>query len=375
MGKQSRNQRRQLERARRSAGRSAEVADRAETSLAGLIQGITDVAAAQGQMVRHLDIEGIGRIRSKFIDLGYRWPSWCYLPLPMVGAGLGEEVAVDDNPALISPATLLAATVAAWLPGRIAVRFDEDLADALMATPLESTIPTDTLHRLPAWGLYVDCPRLGRAKGFFLSLDSGHIDAPGRPSSNEVDEMVVVVIKDDGEGVQRHLMTSVWLQPGASIADSIAAQDRQTALVGKGSFESVDSWAAEMGLPLKEALARILSLALYLCSAEADTTRKAVPVRAARPGGRGEVTVVSAGFRVGAALRGTAQSTEPHGGDLSGRRVAPHLRRAHWHSYWCGSHTGGDRRLELRWVPPVPVNAEMADELLTVVRPAGRVDA
>lgn len=26
----------------------------------------------------------------------------------------------------------------------------------------------------------------------------------------------------------------------------------------------------------------------------------------------------------------------------------PHVRRAHWHKYWCGS--GDNRRQELRWV-------------------------
>lgn len=64
-----------------------------------------------------------------------------------------------------------------------------------------------------------------------------------------------------------------------------------------------------------------------------------------------------------------------HGDNPTGRRAEPHLRRAHWRSYWCGSDARGDRHLELCWVPPVPVDAELADELLTVVRSAGPVDA
>lgn len=375
MGKQRRQERRHADRARRSAGRSAEVADRAEASLAGLIEEITAMAAAQGVAVRHVHLDRFEKLRSSFLDKGYRWAPWCYLPLAVAGAGLGERLAIDPNAAHVSPATLVASVVAAWMPGRIAVRFDDDLADALMATPLESTIPTDALHRLPAWGLYVDCRGLGRARGFFVALDSGRIEAPGRPPANDVDELLVAVVKDDAEGA-RHLLSTVWLQAGTSIADSMTAQARQSAASGPGLFEAgEDEWAAEMGMPRAEALARILSLVLYLCSAGADMTQRAIPVGA---GGRrrvGPVTVVSAGFRVGAALRGASDAARAHGDNPTGRRVAPHLRRAHWHSYWCGSDARGDRHLELRWVPPVPVNAELADELLTVVRSAGHVDA
>lgn len=57
------------------------------------------------------------------------------LPPAPFGRGLGEKVALDLNSSLMSSAAVLASLVAAWLPGRIAARFDDDLAAALMATP------------------------------------------------------------------------------------------------------------------------------------------------------------------------------------------------------------------------------------------------
>lgn len=373
MGKQTRQRRRQVEGIRRSAGRSAEVADRAEAGLANMVEGIVNVAYAQGQRVRHIHIDGFERLRADFIDKGYRWPSWSYLPLALVGAGLGEGVALDPNPSFIPPATILASLVAAWLPGRIAVRFDDDLAAALIATPLEATIPAEVLRRLPAWGLYVDSPHLGTGSGFFVALDPGRVEGPGRPPTGEPDELLVVVIKADPQQGARYLISTVWLLPGASIAESIAAQERQHSVYGPGAFEGgEDLWAEAMGMPRIDALARILSLVLYLCSTDADTTQRVVPPPSARRGAGRAVTVVSAGFRIGAALRAGSRSSDPHSVGSTDRRVAPHLRRAHWHSYWCGSEIRGDRRLELRWVPPVSVNADMASELLTVVRPAGR---
>lgn len=373
MGKQARHERRQLERARRSAGPAAEVADRAERGLATLIEGIADVAAAKGRRVHRVKVAGFAEVRQHFLDRGYRWPSWCYLPVPFVGATLGEEIAIDLNPSLVSPATFLAALAGAWVPGRIAVRFDSDLAAALMDTPLEAAIPVEALHRLPAWCLYLDVPELAPGTGVFVALDPGGLRVPGHPVCDDPDELLVAIVRD-GPSKPRLMMSSVWLLPGASIAESLARQDVQRSRVGVGMLEvGDDEWGAVFGTSRRDALARLLSLVLYLCSAESDTMQTGVPARVGhgRPSGRERVTVLSAGFRVGAALRGDrVRGSSPTAEGSTGRRVKPHLRSSHWHHYWCGSDERGDRRLELRWIPPVPVNADLSEELLTVVRPA-----
>lgn len=371
MGKQARHERRQLERARRSAGPAAEVADRAERGLATLIDGITDIAAAKGRRVHRVKVAGFAQVRQRFLDRGYRWPSWCYLPVPFVGATLGEEIAIDLNPWFVSPATLLAALAGAWVPGRIAVRFDPDLAAALMDTPLESSIPIEALHRLPAWCLYLDIPELVPGGGVFVALDPGNLRVPGQPACDDPDELLVAIVRD-GPG-PRLIMSSVWLLPGLSIAESLARQDVQRSEYGAGMLEvEEDDWAAVFGMSRRDVLARLLSLVLYLCSAEPDTMQTGVPARVGhgRPSARDRVTVMSTGFRIGAALRSGRGSDGSHTAEGTGRRVRPHLRSSHWHHYWCGSEERGDRRLELRWIPPVPVNADLSEELLTVVRPA-----
>lgn len=373
MGKQARDERRQFERARRSAGPAAEVADRAERGLATLIDGITDVAAAKGRKVHRVKIAGFAEVRKHFQERGYRWPSWCYLPVPFVGATLGEEIGIDSNPSFVSPATLLAAMAAAWVPGRIAVRFDPDLAAALMDTPLEATIPVEVLHRLPAWCLYLDTPELGPGSGVFVALDPGGLKVPGQPVCDDPDELLVAIVRE-GPSTPRLIMSTLWLLPGASIAESLARQDAQRCRLGAGMLEvGNDEWRAAFGMSRRDVLARLLSQVMYLCSAEADTMQTGVPARAGhgRLSVREGVTVVSSGFRVGAALRsGRLPGGSHSGGDSTGHRVTPHLRRSHWHHYWCGSEGRGDRRLELRWIPPVPVNADLSGELLTVVRPA-----
>lgn len=372
MAKQERERRRQAQRARRAAGAAAEVADRADRGVATLVEGIGQFAAIRGMRVKSFDLEGFASLRDSFIGRGYRWPAWCFLPAPLVGAGLGEELAVDVNPALISPATMLATLAAAWTPGRIAVRFDDDVAQALMDTPMEASIPTEVLQRLPAWGLYVDCPRLGAGAGFFVTLDAGTVTGPGGQGYAELDELLVAVLRggDDGPPL---VISSLWLRPAATIGESLAEQAGQTQRLGPNFGEAGDEeWVAAMGMGRAEATARILSLVLYLCSDDSDVTRHQVPTAASSRRARGgaETVVMSAGFRLGAALRLAAAERASAAGDGTGHRVAPHLRRAHWHHFWAGSETRDDRHLRLHWVSPIRVNAELPDELMTVVRPA-----
>lgn len=328
MAKQGREQRRQAQRARRAAGPAAGVADRADRGLAKLIEGIVIDAAVKGRRVRHLDIEGFADLRESFIDRGFRWPSWCYLPAPLVGAGLGEEIAIDVNPALVSFATTVATVAAAWVPGRIAVRFDDDVVRVLMDTPLEHTIPAEVLQRLPAWGLYVDCPVMAPGAGFFVSMDVGSVTSPTLDQS-ETDELLLAIVREGDDGLKL-LVTTLWLRPGATIGSSMAAQAEQVERHGRSFLQaSEEEWATMMGMGRAEAISRMLSLVLYLCSDDSDLTRRQVP--STTPGTRAlggeQTTVIAAGFRLGAALRTAAEAYASTGVEGSGHRVAPHLRR------------------------------------------------
>ena len=79
------------------------------------------------------------------------------------------------------------------------------------------------------------------------------------------------------------------------------------------------------------------------------------------------------GYRLGAALRTASpgrSSDEPTG---SHTRPRPHIRRAHWHSYWVGKRDEPNRRtVVLKWLPPIAVNVQDVDDLTTTVRDVGQ---
>jgi hypothetical protein len=137
----------------------------------------------------------------------------------------------------------------------------------------------------------------------------------------------------------------------------------------KGYYEAAREW-----------LPRALSLALYLCSTAAEIAgpgrpANPTPVRTRR---RGERLLPAdgprkwdVGVRLGAALRAAATAHEAQAAQRSsaeGRHVRPHVRRAHWHTYLCGSRDAPIR--ELRWLPPIPVAVEDYDDLPSVIRTA-----
>jgi hypothetical protein len=51
--------------------------------------------------------------------------------------------------------------------------------------------------------------------------------------------------------------------------------------------------------------------------------------------------------------------------ETAGGTKSPHIRRAHWHSFWSGPKAG-KRELTVRWLPPIPVKIE--GEIPTTVR-------
>ena len=74
-------------------------------------------------------------------------------------------------------------------------------------------------------------------------------------------------------------------------------------------------------------------MVLYLCTDEPDIIEQRVPgtVRQDKrePGADGDVRVLKAGWRLGAALRAAKARYEAGLADPTGRTVSPHLRRPH----------------------------------------------
>jgi hypothetical protein len=237
------------------------------------------------------------------------------------GAALGR--AVDRVPGRreeVFFAAMRAATLSLWSDTKWIARFDRDLASALRRT--EDPFPGSALRRMPVPCVWVECD----GEGAFVCEDGDHV--------------------------------SVWaVMHDRDAVGALRAADAPLSSLTAGVSGSLDERLVHDWLPL----------ALYVSSSEPDVD----PSAPKRPGGHGWaaklVTVSEVGARVGAVLRmthgssaGSSAASAPHG------RVTPHVRRAHWHSYWTGR--GRSERI-VKWVPPTLVNAESIDGVSAVVRP------
>lgn len=120
-----------------------------------------------------------------------------------------------------------------------------------------------------------------------------------------------------------------------------------------------------------EVFRELLSLTLYLCQEAPDlgglSPRPPAPLVKVK-GGEKRVfppdspLVLPTGWRWGKALRLARERREKLPFAPTGKRVAPHVRRAHWHLYWTGEGSRKDpakARPVLRWVPAVLVNRDL----------------
>ncbi len=122
-------------------------------------------------------------------------------------------------------------------------------------------------------------------------------------------------------------------------------------------------------------IAPFLSVILYLCSVSADIAdlrgkrkkpgnpRPTKTKKGMRTFPTDGHTTWLVGYRIGATLRlaDSEKETEREksAGEKSHASPRPHVRRAHWHSYWTGPRKEPEKqKLILKWIPPVLVGVE-----------------
>ncbi|MDP9474841.1 MAG: hypothetical protein M3R38_03975 [Actinomycetota bacterium] len=319
------------------------------------------------------------------------WPGWCYLPVAAALAVAHSEEQRSGNPdaPLDDPClTTDAAVLAALLPWRMTkgvYRFDTEVLKEVWSTPIEGEIPTEILYRLPEWSCYVEIPRGFAApapfedlRGFWVHLE-WDVEA-GHP------ELRFAFDRDSG------LFTPVLNLDAGTLVGCVRSTQREAMLVAGISANTAeellnDAEGEETASRAAEALAPLVSATLYLCAANAEIADasgrgrtpgnpvpKRVKKRVKKLFAATEIREWDVAHRLGAAIRrARADTAAPAGsGDASDgrKRQRAHVRRAHWHTFMTGPRSGEQTPI-LKWLPPIAVNVDDADDLPAVVREVG----
>lgn len=305
------------------------------------------------------------------------WPNWCYMPVAgsyAITSG-GAEIA----PELLSGVGALA-TLAAWRPTQGIYRYHPDVLAALWDTPVDGNIPSEVLHALPEWCVYIETP--GRQWnglemfGFFAFLESDAND--GR------EELRLMV--DSGT----ELNGALPIHLGSDLATGLE-HSRQEAYkqASKFGYELNDNMRAVLDVEtvkMADGLAPMVSTVLYLCSQNAEIRTHQPGLRPLRPHPQKTKAGMrlfpppqpvpwDVGWRIGAAIQAAkdADRRAQHG-DGTHASPRPHVRRAHWHSFWTGPKAkvgiapDAERKLVLKWLPPIAVNVDEGLEVVPTVR-------
>lgn len=297
------------------------------------------------------------------------WPDWCFMPLHGPTIALVEHHMggrASDRAAVLDQAARLS-TLAAWRLTQGVYRFDPAVYEAVATTPVVGDIPHDVLLRMPEWCIYIETPGMELdsypVHGVFARLDY-RLKTGGRSLDvlfdTELD--LVPMLVELGPWTLRESIDRVLTKASA------AGEARGLAPLEAPNGESPMSALLRMLEP-------VISLLLFICSQAqeiGDGTRRPANPQPKRVRGEWRLfpadrpTTWDVGMRLGAALRRAYQVEEiGPGGTHAGPR--PHIRRAHWHTFWLGPRDG-DRRADLRWLPPIPVNVDDVGQLPAVVR-------
>jgi hypothetical protein len=290
------------------------------------------------------------------------WPDWCYVPAQLIEDNLVIRVGEDINSkedfynALKQPILLTAA--ATWRLTKGIYRFDADVYKELVEQELHGELPTELLMRLPEWCVYIETPGMDNSEGFmaFLNYDL----------NTERPDLIFIVFTDTDAYPYLMPLGNWNLKEALEISlnrNVEGLQEMQKQIDFK--LDSAESFKLNLEKEKDDYVNRInrrLNLLLYLCSNNADIP--AIPFQMHGNGTKrmiaaAECRVWDVGIRVGAAIRKYREQEDeeirqrdnkPH------NSPRPHIRRAHWHSFWKGHKSDyAGRELILHWLPPIPV--------------------
>jgi len=280
------------------------------------------------------------------------WPDWCWCPLSAAYAivGGGRQIPLEK----VNDVSALGA-LSTWRITQGIYRFDSDLFRSLWETEFDERLPIEVFYRLPEWCVYIEAPEGYDWAGVKLFGFFVHLEWDVNTGRTELRLLL------DTEKGFAPLILHLSFPTINECLKSVWEEAEKNA-----GFKP----PLELLPQIRDTQTPFVSVVLYLCSQAADIydlrgkrEKPGNPLpkktkRGMRVFPHPEKTTWLVGYRIGAALRQVYQNREDKesaGGAHASPR--PHIRRAHWHSYWTGPKDG-QLKIVLKWLPPTLVGGE-----------------
>ena len=333
--------------------------------------------------------ENIYRLKENGRPVIMEFPSWMEMTTDLVHYTINHNDAYREVLALskamgteyymqrIEEITAMA-PVYAWKKSKNVYRFSQELYNELIHQELDTSINMDVFFQLPQYGTYVETPGLKRKnreiKGVlaYIELDS---DANNRglyclnicyfPEDHFDPFIDVFEYNTDGHTTLQMSFDNV-LSSLKALHENVTDAEK-LALYNKAMTCEENTRQVEESSPF-------LNLLMFLCSKEPDiseASKQETHHHGKHNKHTDEPKEWDVGIRISRMLsRGkNSEQGNPEGNGL-GSAKRPHIRSAHWHSYWIGprDETYPNRRIIIKWLPPIPINVRDEEALPVVIR-------
>ena len=256
-----------------------------------------------------------------------------------------------------------------WRCSKGVYRFAPELYDVLVRQPLTGNLSQECLYRMPEWAVYIETPGLSYERipmeGFIAHLDYNMF-------SRSVDLQFAIF----REGIDMPKMIALPLGEG-TLLDAMDRVD-QVDMIFAGHLSNIRYIGSRD--EYRQTFSSMLQLLLYLCSDEPDMPEIEHPQKRRRLSGGVRPPeaprVWDVGVRISTAIRnykaGEARQpwVEAEGEGHGHASPRPHVRSAHWHTYWTGPREAvfPEKKPVIRWIPPLPIGMNGRRELPTNIR-------
>lgn len=299
--------------------------------------------------------------RARFIAEGYEWPEWCDMPINVASDFLVQEKGLSGQEAANICAELTACYL--WRKNKVVYWFDDILAQVLYAQSRDlkeqERLPVELLMKLPFPCVYIKAPDIIKnTDGFWAWMDYDVFKKGAELRmqwvSKTYDASIPLVLHILPEKSVMDCLRDTFSVIKEHFIDELKEMDFNDEAI-QTIFEPT-MIGVEMLLYLTAQNSEISEVRKKARQKQSDEriTRSANEIRDQA----NEVMEYRVGVRMGREIHKAMQYYESNPDSTStGRKVAPHMRRGHWHHYWRGPKTG-KRELVLHWTAPIMVNAK-----------------
>ena len=261
----------------------------------------------------------------------------------------------------------LLAGMAAWDLSKVIYRFDPDFFEELKETEGLEQVPVDALMHMPYKCL---CLQVGdESRLVFLDYDF----------DTKLYELRIETFEFDDEE-NRINETNYFLVLSSDKLQKCLEDSIESGLQNfrKTNLPELQDGFKDIYENNREVFQSTIQMILFIQSQNSDIVENEKNAEARRKYNRNRTgakripKVLDSGYRIGAEIRRVKEinvcKEDPESAEnvtsnvkavpaSAGSKKTPHVRRAHWHHYWTGSEKVGNRKLVIRWLPPMAIGS------------------